>query len=247
MALYADIVTVIAPTAADAGDAVPVKAYIKNLYTAVVSIKASGTVFVDTTVHTSFAFPYANLAPGYTAEFLGGFTMPNSNVRLRVESYWYGADGNWYVDDTMEVNIALTGVLPTSDIKNFDFKAQAGTYNLGSGVPYDAPYEYKGKAQVGYLTISLGTGVYPSFFTKYTFPRKGLSFDEAADWTPGELSGAFILPATLELGQTYSIRAKLETADGKQETDTDWGAIKIAGLVPTPEFSEFAIASFIKV
>lgn len=121
---------------------------------------------------------------------------------------------------------------PTSDIRNFDFKAVGGTYDLGDTVGYEAPYDYKGKAQSGWLTISLGTGVYPSFFTKHTFSRIRVSFDEAMDWTSGYLSGHFTLPTTLELGQTYSVRAKLETDDGKQETDTDWGVITIKEEAP---------------
>ena len=47
------------------------------------------------------------------------------------------------------------------------------------------------------------------------------------DWAPGNFFGTFTLPTTLETGQTYSVRAKLETADGVQETDTDWGVIAI--------------------
>ena len=126
---------------------------------------------------------------------------------------------------------------PTSDIRNFDFQAQAGTYDLGDSVPFDAPYEYKGKAQDGWLTISLGTGVAPSFFTKHTFTRTRVSFDEAMNWTSGRLTGSFTLPATLEAGQTYNVRAKLETDDGKQETDTDWGVIKIAEVAPPEEYT----------
>lgn len=121
---------------------------------------------------------------------------------------------------------------PTSDIRNFDFVKGGYTYNIGDVVPYEARYEYRGKAQSGKLTISLGTGVYPSFFTKHTFPPEIVSFNEAYDWTPGLFSGNFTLPTTLEQGQTYSIRAKLETDDGKQETDTDWGVIVIS---PPPE------------
>jgi len=98
---------------------------------------------------------------------------------------------------------------PTSDIRNFDFGAQSGTYSLGASVPFDAPYEYKGKTQSGWLTISLGTGVSPSFFTKHTFSRIGVNFDEATDWTPSQFTGSFTLPTTLVAGQTYSVRAKL--------------------------------------
>jgi len=125
-------------------------------------------------------------------------------------------------------------VPPTSDIRNLDFQAEEGTYEIGDRVSYNAPYEYKGKAQSGWLTIYLGTGVYPSFSTKHTYPRLAVSFSEAMDWTPGQLSGSFLLPSILEPGQTYNVRAKLETADGKQIIDTDWGVITIPEITPPP-------------
>ncbi|GAI76997.1 unnamed protein product, partial [marine sediment metagenome] len=117
---------------------------------------------------------------------------------------------------------------PKADIRNFDFRATGGTYNMGDKVPFTAPYEYKGKAQSGRLTISLGTGVYPSFFTKHTFSPVSVSFGEAMDWQGRVIDGQFTLPSTLESGQTYSVRAKLEAiSDYTQETDTDWGVLAI--------------------
>ncbi|MBA7476497.1 hypothetical protein ES707_11883 [subsurface metagenome] len=140
----------------------------------------------------------------------------------------------WYEGVLCTVVEAPPPPPPTSDIRDFDFKAESGTYDLGDSVSFDAPYEYKGKAQSGWLTISLGTGIYPAFFTKHTFPRIRVYFDEAMDWTSDELTGSFTLPTTLEAGQTYSTRAKLETDDGKQETDTDWGVITIEEEAPPP-------------
>jgi len=135
---------------------------------------------------------------------------------------------------------------PTTDIRNFDFKAQKGTYDIGDRVSFTAPYEYKGKAQSGYLTISLGTGTAPSFFTKHTFARVKISLDEAMDWEPRQLQGSFELPDTLVAGQTYNVRAKLETADGKQETDTDWGVFTITALPPEEQFTlELASEPFV--
>jgi len=171
----------------------------------------------------------------------GHITLPNIleprqtySVRAKLETLkikTQETDTDWSAFDIREA----PPVPPTSDIRNFDFRPQGGTYDRGDTVPYGAPYEYKGKAQGGWLTISLGTGTYPAFFTKYTFPRISVSFREAYDWTPGQLSGSFILPATLTPGQTYNVRAKLEAADGVQETDTDWGVITIAEVpVPPP-------------
>ncbi len=118
---------------------------------------------------------------------------------------------------------------PKADIKDFDFRATGGTYGIGEKVPFTAPYDYKGKAQSGRLTIFLGTGVYPSFFTKHTFSPVSVSFKESMDWRGGVINGQFTLPSTLKPGQTYSVRAKLEAiSDYTQETDTDWGVLKIA-------------------
>ena len=171
----------------------------------------------------------------------GNITLPDTlepgqtySVRARLETL----EAPTQETDTDWSAFTIKGVAPpTSDIRNFDLSAAAGTYDMGASVPWTAPYEYKGKAQGGWLTISLGTGVAPSFFTKHTFSRVAVSFAEAMDWTSGYLSGSFTLPASLEPGQTYSVRAKLETADGKQETDTDWGVIEITGI-PVPPTSD---------
>lgn len=182
---------------------------------------------------TSSAF---SIAPGQTYEVIVHHTTILGTINRRdveVEVYVGGKlvkESEW--DDVYYVIIPPAP--PTSDIRNLDFQAVKGTYDIGDRVSYNAPYEYKGKAQSGWLTISLGTGVYPSFFTKHTFPRIAVSFSEAMDWTPGKLTGSFILPTTLVPGQTYNTRAKLETADGKQEIDTDWGMIIIREVAPPP-------------
>jgi len=134
---------------------------------------------------------------------------------------------------------------PSSDIRNIDFKVPKDTYRMGDNVNYIAHYEYKGPAQGGGLTISLGTGVYPSFFTKHTFLPIPVGFKESMDWQHYQLDGDFMLPSTLEPGQTYSVRARLETDDGAQETDTDWGAFKIEALPPQElRISDFRIDSY---
>ncbi|MBA7685579.1 hypothetical protein ES703_94004 [subsurface metagenome] len=174
----------------------------------------------------------------------GSFTLPTTleagqtySVRAKLET----ADGVQETDtDWGVITITEVPVPPKADIADFNFTATPGTYDLGAKVPYNATYKYKGKAQGGYLTISLGTGGYPSFFTKHTFPRVAVSFDEAMDWTPGSLSGNFTLPTTLEPGQMYNVRATLETADGAKETDTDWGVITII-KPPVPPPSDLAL------
>ncbi|GAJ10588.1 unnamed protein product, partial [marine sediment metagenome] len=179
--------------------------------------------------HPSWYDPHDEIAHGEKS-----ITLPESPegnhitgyVDIKVPSGFAGTDFGLYTKVTGALKdamspyydniIAIVGVPPASDLALPDpgFEAEPGTYDLGDSVPWTMVYQYKGKAQGGWLTISLGTGAYPSFFTKHTFPRVSVSFDEAMAWTPGSLSGSFTLPTTLEPGQTYNVRAKLETADG---------------------------------
>ena len=196
-------------------------------------------------ITTKTSTPFS-IVPGQTYDVIVHHTAIAGTIDRRdveVEVYVGGKlikENEW--DDVYYV--IPPPVLPEADIRNLDFQVEEGTYDIGDSVPYDAPYEYKGKTQGGWLTISLGTGVYPSFFTKYTYSRKAVSFSEAMDWTSGEFFGTFILPATLEPGQTYNTRAKLETADGAQIIDTDWGVISIPEAPPVPPASDLRNLDF---
>ena len=118
---------------------------------------------------------------------------------------------------------------PKADIQNLAFAATKGTYKIGDTVPFSLSYEYKGKSQSGRLVLSLGTGVYPSFFTVQTYSPMSVVFLEAMDWVYKSLPGTFVLTAALEPGKTYNTRAKLETLeDLTDETDTDWSVITIS-------------------
>lgn len=125
-------------------------------------------------------------------------------------------------------NVYATKIAEKADIKDFDFVLTKGSYKMGAQVPFTAPYDYKGIAQDGQLTIEIGTGIYPSFNPVYTYPPFPVEFKAAADWEARGLEGNIILPNGLEPGQTYSVRAKLETLTIEtQETDTDWSAFDI--------------------
>ena len=127
---------------------------------------------------------------------------------------------------------------PKADIADFRLNPTRGTYKIGDKVQFWADYKYKGKAQRGRLTISLGTGISPSFFTKHTFSPVTVYFGERMDWTSGEIPGSFTLPTNLEPGQTYSVRAKLEALeDYAQETDTDWGVFTVEAAPPPEGYS----------
>jgi len=151
---------------------------------------------------------------------------------VEVEIYVAGKlikESEW--DDVFYVK-AVPPTPPKADIQNLDFVPTKGTYKIGDNVPFSFSYEYKGKAQSGQLVLSLGTGVYPSFFTVQNYSPMAVAFAEAMNWTKRSLSGlSFVLTAALEPGKTYNTRAKLETLeDLTQETDTDWGVITIAAV-----------------
>jgi len=137
--------------------------------------------------------------------------------------------------------------LPRADISDYDFLVTStGPYEIGETVTWLATGLYKGRRQGGRITISLGTGVLPSFLTKHTFPVIQLAagtFPEAFDWRDILVSGRFELPATLEPGQRYSIRARLETTEEPtRETDTDFGVITITEAPPPPLKTGFVIS-----
>ncbi|GAI62972.1 unnamed protein product, partial [marine sediment metagenome] len=145
-----------------------------------------------------------------------------------------GITGGDIFTEYLENVITIIGVPPEeADIKDFDFKLAKGTYDIGAQVPFTAPYDYKGIAQDGQLTISIGTGIAPTFNPVHTYNPLPVSFDAAADWETRGLEGNIALPE-LEAGQTYSVRAKLETLVKRtQETDTDWSAFDITPGPPT--------------
>ncbi|HUV56171.1 MAG TPA: hypothetical protein VMV84_02955 [Dehalococcoidales bacterium] len=163
---------------------------------------------------------------GYIDVIITSAISPGSEYGLYVKIM--GITGGDIFTEYLENVITIIGLPPASDIADWDFIAVGGTYGLGATVPFTANFKYKGMAQGGRLIISLGTGIYPTFNVLHTYSPVTVQFQEAADWATGQLNGTFVLPATLVPGQTYSVRARLETNDGSQEIDTDWGVFTIA-------------------
>ena len=137
--------------------------------------------------------------------------------------------------------ITIAGAPPEeADIRNFDFTLARGTYAVGANVPFAAPYEYKGIGQDGQLTISIGTGAYPTFNPVHSYSPTPVKLAAAADWQARRLEGSITLPAVLQPGQTYNVRTTLETLTKRtQETDTDWSAFTIAAAPEAPAYVGF--------
>lgn len=125
--------------------------------------------------------------------------------------------------------------VPAADIKNVDFSVPKGTYEIGDNVPFTLSYEYKGRQQRGQLSISIGTGVYPTFNPVVNLSPMSVDFGQSMDWASHSFSGTFALTGALEAGRMYNTRAKLETLEDRtQEIDTDWSVIDIAAPPELP-------------
>ncbi|MBA7702958.1 hypothetical protein ES703_111737 [subsurface metagenome] len=131
--------------------------------------------------------------------------------------------------------------LPRADIADIDFHLlTTGLLDPGDTVSWIMTGVYKGRAQSGSLVISLGTGPVGTFFTQFTLPPTPVNFNESYDWQDFSFRGSFTIPPNVELGQTYSVRARLEAfLEPTQETDTDWGVITITTppAIPPSQFS----------
>lgn len=103
---YTNIVDIIAPASASAGELVNIEAKVKNLAAQVIYISTSGRF--DTTIF--YLYPeYSTVDAGVTSSFSGSFTMPSKDIRVYVWSYyWTGTE--WYLDDESYVDIALAEV-----------------------------------------------------------------------------------------------------------------------------------------
>ncbi|MBI2849763.1 MAG: hypothetical protein HYX80_01815 [Chloroflexi bacterium] len=121
MAQYADIVEIVAPAQAAAGELVNVTVRIKNLYSSPVGIKVVGVPeYAGLPPGTYIDFPVenANVNPGETFSFYGSFTMPGGRVTIHAYSYWYGADSLWHFDDEMTKTVELAAA-PQPAISDF--------------------------------------------------------------------------------------------------------------------------------
>ena len=106
---YTEIVEIVAPSRALAGEVVPVTIRIKNLYSSGVHLYAVGVLDSETRF---IDWLDAWVSPGATELFYGSFTMPNWDVTIHAYSYYEAADGYLYFDDSQEKSISLAELVP---------------------------------------------------------------------------------------------------------------------------------------
>ena len=103
MALYAEIVEIVAPAGAVTGSRVDITVKIRNTHSAAIGIMVGGALEYGVSPWPGITFPTSstNVNAGATYSFSGYFTMPDRKVTIHAYSYWYGADGAWHFDDEM--------------------------------------------------------------------------------------------------------------------------------------------------
>jgi len=125
VAQYADIIEIVAPSQAAAGNLVDITVRIKNTYSGVISIMVGGALEYGVSPWTGIDFPesWANVEGGATRSFSGSFVMPNKKVTIHAYSYWYGSDGYWYFDDelTKTVDVAAAPQPSISEFRIVDY------------------------------------------------------------------------------------------------------------------------------
>ena len=128
MAQYADIVGIVAPAEAVAGNRVDITVRIKNLYSSTIGIMVGGALEYGVTPWPGINFPddTENVAGGVTHSFNGWFTMPSKRVTIHAYSYYY-ADGSWHFDDEMTRAVDLAAV-PESEFGSIEIISYARRY-----------------------------------------------------------------------------------------------------------------------
>jgi len=170
----------------------------------------------------------------YTVEAKVNHWVPRVLTRLQ----------NWVEVSGPEEIIPPLPTLGRADIRNVDFTVPRGNYEVGDNVPFTMSYEYKGRAQRGQLILSLGTGAYPTFIPRVNYDPMPTDLGESSDWASHSYSGTFLLTPTLQAGQLYNTRARLEGLDEPTwETDTDWSIIRIAEApeLPASRFTDCTV------
>ncbi|MBA7688995.1 hypothetical protein ES703_97487 [subsurface metagenome] len=243
---YTDIVDIVAPSSARAGESVPVTIKIKNTFTASVHVYAVGVWdseerFIDWLDYW--------ISPGSTHSFSGSFVMPDRDVTIHAYSYYEAADGYLYFDDEAETVVTLAEVLEGT-ISRKELEYDESRVNIPA---YDIPQGQRGLVHIwgrndtgSYQTLGIGWVV--------TDPD-GLEVerhedDWAAGWVGAGQDREFIGGRfNLDKAGTYRIAIALymNSAD-PVEVDSYYGTLcTVIAAVPEPEFYNFEVIEYIKV
>jgi len=132
---YTDIVEIVAPSSAKAGDWVAVTIKVKNIWTDYVGVWTAGIydsaeLFID----------FEDWIPaGSTHEYMGGFIMPDRDVTIHGYTYYLAEDG-YHFDDEAEKRVSLAvapepyaGTISRKELEYNGARASIPAYDIPQG------------------------------------------------------------------------------------------------------------------
>ncbi|MBA7539909.1 hypothetical protein ES705_32198 [subsurface metagenome] len=131
---FTDVVDIVAPNSAVAGESVPVTIKIRNISSSYIHVSAVGVYdseerFID--------WPDAWIGPGLTHSFSGSFIMPNKAVTIHAYSWYEDIYGYWNSDDEAARDVSLAEVFEgTITKKELDYEDRwqaVPIYNIPTG------------------------------------------------------------------------------------------------------------------
>lgn len=246
---YTDIVDIVAPSSATAGETVLVTIKIKNIWTASIHVAAIG--IYDTEVRFIDWLDYW-IPAGSTHSFSGSFAMPDRDITIHAYSYYEAEDGGWYFDDEASKDVSVAappevyaGTITAVELEHDEAQAAIPVYDIPQG-ERGLVHVWGRNDTASYQTLGIGWVV--------TDPD-GLEVerhenDWAAGWVGGGEDRKFIGGRfNLDKVGTYMIAIALymNSAD-PVEVDSYSGALCIvAAAVPESEFRFFGVTEYATV
>lgn len=246
--IYTQIVDIIAPSSAIAGETVPVTIKVKNTWIDYVHVWAFG---IWDSEGQFIQEKYLILA-GSTRSFSGSFVMPNRAVTIHAYTWYEGADGYWYPDDeaAKDVSLAAPPEVYEGTISQKELEHD-GAY---ASIPaYDIPQGKSGLVHIwgrNDMPAAQRMGIYWIVYDPDGFIVEEHSEWEAWPYTGGNSEHEFIGGRfNLDKPGTYAINIALSMNPSAPEiVDTYYGTLcTVAAAVPEPQFRAFGVTEYTPV
>ena len=244
---FTDIINVIAPAQADAGETVWVEIWVRNLHTAPIYIATTGRY---DGVDLLFGPDYATVDAGAAYSFVSSFTMPNKDITIDVWS-WYWTGTEWVQDDHGYVHIALAEVVEPykGTISRMELE-----YNQSQDpIPVsNIPQDERGRVHIwgrNDMATTQRMGIHWR-----VYDPDGVLVEDYSEWeawpytSPGVAHGFIGDRFDLNKVGTYTMDVALSmNPDDPEIVDTYYGALcTVAAAVPEPTFAGFGITEYTK-
>lgn len=242
MGKYTDIIDIVAPASAAAGSKVDVTVKVKNIDTVYDHLVACVAEY-DSTRFIDLAVIIKSLQ---THSFTGSFTMPNKSAIIYAYSY-YPVGAEWIFDDSAQKSVSLAivyqGTISKKELEYNESRATIPASNI--------PQNKRGLVHIwgrNDMTTSQRMGIWWQIKDPDGVVRETYSKWETF-WT-GAGSAQEFIGGRFDLNRvgTYKIDVSLYmNPSDPQIVDSYSGTLcTVQAVVPSPEFSGFAISDYSK-